>query len=262
MPGLPFRFAEESWVSLMDVAVDLQQSFWNRWNAESRERSRGDISLRQAEVVRSWLDRIGRRDLTILEVGCGAGWFCEELSRYGATTGTDLSDEVLARQARRLPHVRFVPGDFMRLDFEPQHYHVIVCLEVLSHVADQAAFMEKIASLLRPGGQLLMATQNKPVLRDHCANIAPPAPGQLRKWVDAQELAELASPHFVVEELFSVSPVAHKWPRRLLTSYKVNHLLRPVLGDALRDFMEARGWGWTLMLRARRPELDAAARPG
>ena len=76
----------------MSTALDLQQSFWNQWNAGHREHQRGEVSRRQAEIVTNWMESLGRRDLDILEVGCGSGWFCASLARFGRTTGTDLSD--------------------------------------------------------------------------------------------------------------------------------------------------------------------------
>jgi len=121
---------------------DLQRQFWNRWNSTYREREVSNVSLRQAEVVTGWLERLNRRDLTILEVGCGSAWFCPQLTRYGAVTGTDLSDEVLERARERVPAARFVSGDFMELAFEDGSYDVVVALEVLSHVADQRTFVQ------------------------------------------------------------------------------------------------------------------------
>lgn len=56
-------------------SMDHQQSFWDDWNSAYREESRTEISLRQARVVLDWLVRDGRRDLRILEVGCGSSWF-------------------------------------------------------------------------------------------------------------------------------------------------------------------------------------------
>ena len=142
------------------VPVSLQQSFWNQWNAADRKKSIGEVSRRQAEVVCAWLDLLGRKDLDIIEVGCGAGWLCPQLTRFGRVTATDLSDEALARAQDRTPEVKFIAGDFMNLDFGRISFDVIVTLEVLSHVADQKAFLEKLASHLRPGGHLLLATQN------------------------------------------------------------------------------------------------------
>src|SRR5262245_45482774 len=110
--------------------ISLQQSFWNRWN-ESREKSIDEVSRRQADVICGWLHALGRKDLDIIDVGCGAGWFCPLLTRFGSVTGTDLSGEVLARAQTRTPEVRFVPGDFMKLDFGLCRFDIVVTLEVL-----------------------------------------------------------------------------------------------------------------------------------
>jgi 2-polyprenyl-3-methyl-5-hydroxy-6-metoxy-1,4-benzoquinol methylase len=234
-------------------AISLQQDFWNRWNAETRELEVPDISERQAEVILGWLERWGQRNLKILEVGCGAGWFCPQLAEYGKVTGTDLSDEVLARARKRSPEVNYVAGDFMTLDFDREAFDVVVTLEVLSHVADHEAFVRKLNSHLRPGGMLMMATQNRFVLQ-HFNRIPPPAPGQLRKWFDRHELRQLLRPHFDVREIFSVSPKANRGLMRAVNSRKLNYPVRAILGNRVERLKEALGLGWTLMVLAQKPE--------
>src|SRR5690349_1749997 len=171
----------------------IERSFWNRWNA-TREFRQGRICTEQRTVVQRWLDAIGRRDLLLIDIGCGAGWLCEKLIHYGRVVGTDLSDEVLARAAQRMPDVEFVAGDFMQLGFERERFDIAVSLEVLTHVADQPAFLAKIASLLKPGGRLMLATQNRAALEKN--DIEPPEPGQLRRWVDRDELRQLLQVDF------------------------------------------------------------------
>lgn len=231
--------------------IPLQRSFWNGWNATNRETSIQDISQRQAEVVCGWLGGLGRRDLDIMEVGCGAGWFCGRLARFGRVTAIDLSDEVLARARRRVPEVDFIPGDFMALDLGGRRFDVIVTLEVLSHVADQRAFIARLAAHTRPGGRLMLATQNRPILQ-RFNRVPPPAPGQLRRWVDRHELTELLEPEFEVEQLFSVTPKANRGLMRLVNSTKLNWPVRAVLGDRIERLKESMGLGWTLMALARR----------
>ena len=111
----------------------------NRWNAEEREGAIAQVSVDQRDVVVGWLEGTGRHDLKILELECGAGWLCDSLTRFGSLTVTDLSNHVLQRAVKRLPNVKFLTGDFMSLDFDSSGYDVVVSLEVLSHVADQAA---------------------------------------------------------------------------------------------------------------------------
>lgn len=105
----------------------------------------------------------------------------------------------------------------MALDFGREKFDTIVTLEVLSHVFDQKAFINKLAGHLRPGGHLMLATQNRPVLQKY-NSIPPPAPGQLRRWVNQAELAELLQPEFEPAEMFTVSPVARKGIMRLVNS--------------------------------------------
>ena len=257
--------------------IPLQQSFWNRWNAGHREEAVGEVSRRQAEVVCGWLDSLGRTDLDILEVGCGTGWLCPQLVRFGRVTATDLSDEVLARAQHRLPEVGFVPGDFMQLEFGKSSFDAIVTLEVLSHVLDQKAFVKKLASHLRPGGLLMLATQNRVVLQ-YLNFLPPPAPGQLRQWVDRRELRSLLESELEVLELFAVTPkvgsglrsglglrrwirsVAQTAPRAGASHHRTDPDTRSIDDDGTcmrprrwaTERLEAMGLGWTLMALARR----------
>jgi len=229
-----------------DALLDQQVSFWNRWNAETREHALQDVSLRQAEIITQWFDRLNLQNPRILEVGCGTGWFTPQLDRYGRVTATDLSDEVLGRAAERWPEVEFRAGDFMTLDFGNAVFDVIVTLEVLAHVADQKAFVRKMASHLRPGGWLMLATQNREVLERY-NRIPPPGPGQLRRWVYRHELLGLLQPEFLCAELFTVCPKANIGVMRWVNSAKLNRPVRAVAGNALERLKERLGYGWTLM---------------
>jgi SAM-dependent methyltransferase len=234
--------------------ISLQQAFWNDWNASHREHAVDVVSLDQAGTIRTWLQDIGRKDLDIIEVGCGSGWLCSQLEAFGRVTGTDLSDRVLARAAERVPQARFVAGDFMDLDFGRATQDVAVSLEVLSHVADQPAFLRKIANVLRPGGRLMLATQNRPALQRN--TIAPPRPGQLRRWVDRHELRALLERDFIVEELFSVTPQFNCGALRIVNSPRAKRLAASAglstLTDVIKRIQERAWFGWTLMALARK----------
>jgi 2-polyprenyl-3-methyl-5-hydroxy-6-metoxy-1,4-benzoquinol methylase len=242
-----------------DAPMFSQVAFWNRWNAEARESSTGDISKEQAAVITSWLGGLGRTDLDIIDVGCGAGWLCPQLVRFGRVTGTDLSDSVLARAANRFPDVNFVAGDFMGLDFGRGAFDVVVSLEVLSHVADQPAFLRKLAGLLRPGGYLMLATQNRPQLERN--NLPAPVEGQIRRWVDRDELVELVEEEFEIDQLFSITPICNRGVLRVANSRKFNTTLSAVgLGSVSRWAKKAqeKAWlGWTLMTLARKRATGA-----
>lgn len=236
-----------------DAPIDTQRSFWNEWNTAHRERVVGPVSQRQAAVILAWMQELGRRDLDIIDIGCGTGWLCEQLLPFGRVTGTDLANEVVERARARVPTARFLAGDFMALDLAPSSVDVVTTLEVLTHIYDQPAFVRKIAGILRPGGLLMMATQNRFVLERN--DIAPAKPGQLRHWVNRRELRTLLDPCFAIDELFSVTPAGHRGILRILNSVKLNQIAASVFGAArVTAAKEAMGLGWTLMALARRRE--------
>lgn len=216
------------------------RDFWNDWNAEARENAQGDVSHRQADVIAGWLS--GRSGLRILDAGCGTGWLTAQLTSYGSVIGTDLADEVIERATVRVPSACFIAGDIMDVDVGSE-FDVVVSLEVLSHVEDQLAFLRRLHGLLKPGGQLMLATQNRPVL-ERFNRIPPPARGQIRQWVDQSALRDLvAEAGFRVEDISVVSP-------------KADHGLMRVIAKVARitgttRVLERLGFGWTIMLSAR-----------
>lgn len=237
----------------MNQPIELQRDFWDAWNASHREQRLGDVSLDQRRMIVGWLAELDRTDLDIIEVGCGAGWLCPSLKPFGRVTATDLSEHVLERARQRVPDVRFIAGDFMALDFPQSAFDVVVSVEVLSHVADHAAFVAKLSRLLRPGGLLMLATQNRPIL-ERFNTVEQPRPGNLRRWFDRDELAALLAPHFQVREITTLTPVASKGPMRLIAGRQSKRALRAVLGRTVENALARAGFGWTLMaLGEKRP---------
>ena len=235
------------------IPLTDQTRFWNEWNAKHREVIVGPISQRQAAIMEAWIAALNRRDLTIFDVGCGSGWLCERLLAFGHVTGIDLAGEVIERARLRVPNATFIAGDFMGLALPSGAADVIVTLEVLSHMADQPAFLAKLAGMLKPGGLLMIATQNRFVLERN-ADVAPRNPGQIRQWVDHRELRDLLVPTFEVIQLTSLFPNwGHEGILRIVNSPKLNALASKLVPQARIDEIKEHFYlGHTLMALARR----------
>lgn len=231
--------------------IAAQEKYWNQWNTAKSARPLSDNSRDQRSVVVEWLSALNRTDLDILEVGCGVGWLCPSLKPFGRVTGTDLPEAVVQEAAARVPDVRFVAGDFMALNLGSEQFDVVVTLEVLSCVADQAGFIAKLASLLRKDGVLILATPNRPVLERY-NKVKPLAAEQIRHHVDRDELAALLAPHFEIESLRTICATANKGPYRYILGRRPKQVLRKVFGRTIENAMAQAGFGWALITLARK----------
>ena len=116
------------------------------------------------------LDRIHRRfgaaRVGVLDVGCGAGLLSESLAAAGCDVlGLDAGAEAIAAaeahaEGRRLS-LAYRAGTAEALQAEGRKFPVITALEIIEHVADPAAFVATLASLLEPGGLLFLSTLNR-----------------------------------------------------------------------------------------------------
>jgi 2-polyprenyl-6-hydroxyphenyl methylase/3-demethylubiquinone-9 3-methyltransferase len=105
-------------------------------------------------------------DLTILDIGCGGGLVSEPVARLGGTvTGIDPAVENI--EAAR----RHASGQDLTIDYraslvedlaaEGRTFDCVLCLEVVEHVPDVAAFLATCAKLVRPGGLMILSTINR-----------------------------------------------------------------------------------------------------
>ncbi len=104
--------------------------------------------------------------LTILDVGCGGGLIAEPLTRLGArVTGLDPAAENIEAARRHAAgqglDIAYRVGRIEELAAEGMTFDAVVCLEVVEHVPDPAAFLKTLAELVRPGGLMLLSTLNR-----------------------------------------------------------------------------------------------------
>lgn len=104
--------------------------------------------------------------LTFLDVGCGGGLICEPLARLGAkVTAIDPASrniEIAKAHAESQGFdIDYRSMTVEELASEGKPYDCVTCLEVVEHVPDVGAFLKVCASLVRPGGLMILSTINR-----------------------------------------------------------------------------------------------------
>jgi 2-polyprenyl-6-hydroxyphenyl methylase/3-demethylubiquinone-9 3-methyltransferase len=145
------------------------------WDPTGKFRPLHQIGPARLSFIRETLSRhFGReggglhpfKDLKILDVGCGGGLMSEPLTRLGArVTGIDpgAKNVAIARDhaASQGLDIDYRVTTAEELVAAGAQFDAVVCLEVVEHVPDVAAFVKTCADLVRPGGLLVLSTINR-----------------------------------------------------------------------------------------------------
>lgn len=128
----------------------------SEWRLPTGEEIRFPTGLRQDTAL-----RVVRPGARLLDVGCGRGAVATLLSdRFDEVHGVDTDEQALAVAAERGVAVAQVDLDREPLPFEDGSFDAVVSLDVIEHVLDPAVFVRELARVLRPGGNVYLATPN------------------------------------------------------------------------------------------------------
>lgn len=102
------------------------------------------------------------KDLHILDLGCGSGWYAEQLTKAGGiVTAIDISARMVELTTQRLQG----KGQVIRADLEKpldflasNSFDLIIAPLVIHYIKDLRTFMKEMARLLKPKGLLVFST--------------------------------------------------------------------------------------------------------
>jgi SAM-dependent methyltransferase len=113
-----------------------------------------------------------RRDLYVLDCGCGTGHNLATLLRpYGHAFGFDLTPAGLAHA--RAARLRLARADMSAIPFQSGRFDLVTSFDVMQYVRDDAAVMKEMARVVKPGGGLVVTAAALDVLRGGHAGTWP-----------------------------------------------------------------------------------------
>ncbi len=134
------------------------------WDPDGEFRPLHDLNPARLDYIEARAVLTGRR---VLDVGCGGGLLAEGMARRGArVTGIDLAPESLkvarlhALEAGIDVEYREIAAEALA-DTDAGGFDLVTCLEMLEHVPDPVAIVAALASLVRPGGDVICSTINR-----------------------------------------------------------------------------------------------------
>jgi SAM-dependent methyltransferase len=207
----------------------------------------------------------------ILDVGCGDGFHLKLLRDFGPTTwqleGVDMSDRAVEMGQRQ--GLRIHQGIIQTVALPPASYDLAFMIATIEHVDDPLAVLESVRELLKPGGQVVLVTDNTDTLdfkifkKRHWGGYHFPrhwnlfSPGTIRHLgrragLEVVSVKTIVSP---VNWVYSIRNLLQDWgaPRWLVEQFSLNST--PALGlFTLFDMVhQALGHGALLRVTLRRP---------
>ncbi|CZT36210.1 bifunctional 2-polyprenyl-6-hydroxyphenol methylase/3-demethylubiquinol 3-O-methyltransferase UbiG [Rhizobium sp. 9140] len=177
--------------------------------------------------------------LRLLDIGCGGGLLSEPMARMGANVvGADASEKNI-RIAETHAAGSGVTVDYRAVTAEAlaeagETFDIVLNMEVVEHVSDVDFFLSTCASMVRPGGMMVIATINRTMKAAALAIFAaenvlrwlPRGTHQYEKLVRPEEIEKpLSASGLTITERTGVffSPFTNQW--NLSRDMDVNYMM-------------------------------------
>ena len=126
---------------------------------KGRRRDRGHRTRKVFELM----ELHGLRGQKVLDIGCGIGQHAVFFAMHGAeVTGIELSPvaieiaQTMARENGIGDGCRFIAGEFTKIPLPFESFDIVLLHEVYHHIIKYPGVKEKIISLPRPGGRIML----------------------------------------------------------------------------------------------------------
>ncbi len=178
-----------------------------------------------------------RKNIRILDIGCGGGILTEPLARMGAdVVGIDSNKKAIetAKNHSKKNNLKIKYYKTNIINFkQKEKFDLITCMEVIEHLSDVESFLEKLKSHLVDGGVFCGSTINKTlssyflgiIVAESLLRLVPKNTHQWRMFLKPNKLKKiLFLNNFKLFQCNGVTynPISKNW--RYISNTNVNYL--------------------------------------
>ncbi len=148
------------------------------------------------------------KDVRIADIGCGAGLVAEPMAQMGADVvaidpsgrNVEIARSHSAAQNIAIDYRHMLPE---QLAGSGERFDIVLSMEVIEHVADVPMFLKACATLVAPGGILVLATLNRTfksflfgiVGAEYVLRLLPRGTHDWRKFIKPEEIRTALAPY-------------------------------------------------------------------
>jgi len=133
-----------------DTIADRFDDIMNRYDVHRRIDTIYDVLLGAYDLK-------GR---SLLDAGCGTGWFSAAACARGArVTALDIGPRLLEQVSLKC-NAKTVVGDVLNLQFEEDAFDIVVSSECIEHTTDPRRAVAELIRVCKPGGMIALTCPN------------------------------------------------------------------------------------------------------
>jgi SAM-dependent methyltransferase len=160
-PACELKFAPAAFGMTVDYSGIYETSEYVENQVDQLSNASDMRAFAELPTYRPFFTRVRPHgDATLIDIGCGVGRFCHAAASYGwKVEGVDTSEKAIAIGSR---HANF-PLRALTLEeviAGGEKYDVATAFEVLEHLSDPRAFLNRMQMVLKAGGEAFCTVPN------------------------------------------------------------------------------------------------------
>lgn len=137
--------------------ISYEQGYWGGTiDPDGNKRDKINEKDQYIEDARSVIDFINnQKPGKILDIGCGFGFLLSAINNDWQKYGTEIS-KLAAETANNYGNIYI--GNLLDTNYKPMSFDIITMYQVIEHLEDPLAYLNKSNELLKIGGKLIIST--------------------------------------------------------------------------------------------------------